>query len=108
MLGGSADAAGDVDRRRNSGAGLADLIAVRTPTVVGNRTAATDLATQRAGELFERRKRLFAADSTTAGNHHRRSGQGDALAQHGAVLDDRTDQTVVDLDRYLVDPSCRL
>ena len=59
MLGGSRDTAGDVDRWRDSGAGLADLIGVRTPTVIGHRTTATDLAPELFGEFIDGRKRFF-------------------------------------------------
>ena len=98
MLGCAADARGDVDRWCDAGAGLADLVTVWTPTIVGDRTAAADLAAEFFGERLERRKCFFATHGTTAGYDDRSRREGDSFAEHHAVTNDRTHETVVDID----------
>ena len=81
-----ADAAGDVELRRNAGACLADLIAVRTPTVVRDRTTTSDNATEALCQCFKHLETFSRADTSTATDHHRCGCQRQALGQDYTIL----------------------
>ena len=56
VLDGAGDAAGDVELGRDALAGLADLVGVGTPAVVGDDPGAADRAAEQAGQLLQRRR----------------------------------------------------
>ena len=74
----SGDAARDVQLRRDAGAGLADLVGVVAPSVVGDRSRAADHAVEHGGELLERGEALGRADTAPATDDDRCGRQRDA------------------------------
>ena len=62
----AADAAGDVEVRRDARAGLADLVGVRAPAEVRDDARAADGAAEQRGQLLEDGEALRAADAAAA------------------------------------------
>ena len=63
MLNCARDTRRNVDLRCNPGTGLADLVGVGTPTIVGDRTRAADTPVQQGGEFFQRGEAVGRADA---------------------------------------------
>ena len=81
------DAAGDVQLGCNPLTGLADLITVRTPAVVGDDTRAADSTAEQFGEFDERGESLSRTDAATATDDDSGRRQRDARRQGDAIGD---------------------
>ena len=80
VLDGAADAAGEVEVRRDAGARLADLLVVRAPAEARHDPRDADGGTEELGQLLDRSEALGAADPTPAADDDAGVGKGDAGA----------------------------
>src|SRR5579872_87684 len=80
VLGGTADAAGDVDLGRDLRARLPDLVRVGTPARHRDRARAADGGAQQLGQLLDHREALGRADPPAARHDDIRVGQRHACA----------------------------
>ena len=85
MLDGAGDATGEINVWRDSGAGLANLVGVVAPAVVGHGSRTADDSGEFSGEFLERRKTLGRANPSTSTNDDPGRSQGDAGSPFNAV-----------------------
>ena len=90
VLYGAGDPARDVEIRGDALAGLADLVGVRSPTLIGDDAGAADRRAREIGERFDRGEALLGTDTPAAAHHDRRGGQRDALRNLHPIDDPRT------------------
>ena len=93
MLHRARDTEGEIDLRRYALAGLADLVAMRLPAELCDRTAAADSCPQKISEFMELRPFFFRTDAAAACNDDLRIFDrmavlltGDDLLQHRAEI----------------------
>ena len=89
MLDRTADAAGDVEVGRDPGAGLADLLVVRSPAGGGDHPRDAERAAEQLGQLQEVAESVGAAGPATGADHD--PGGLEAAALVGLELLDRHD-----------------
>jgi hypothetical protein len=76
MLDGAGDSDRDVQLRAHLPAGLTDLIAVRTPTVVGHGARGADRRiAERRGKVLDELEVLSGAETAPTGDDHRSLAQ---------------------------------
>ena len=88
VLDGAGDAAGDVQLRRDALAGLADLVGVRPPAVVGDDAGAADGAAEQPGQLLERRRSPRPSPRPARRSRRPRRRSGWCRPRPGHPLDD--------------------
>ena len=92
VLGGAADAAGDVEVGRDLRAGLAHLVGVRAPAGHGHDARAADGRVQQPGQLLEHPEPVRRAHAAAAADHDLRLGERDAGGRRLGVLHHAHDQ----------------
>src|SRR6266550_3645264 len=76
MLHCARDSNRDVQLRTDEPSGLSDLVAMRTPAVIGDCTRGADCRISECrGEFFDQPEILRGFEATSAGDHYRRFGQ---------------------------------
>ena len=98
VLDGPGDAAGDVHGRGDPRAGLADLVGVVAPAVVGDGAGAPDDAAEQPGQLLERREAIGRADTAAAADDDRCGGERDPGLALDTIDDGAAGERRVELD----------
>ena len=85
MLDRAADAGGNVQRRADRGAGLADLVLLADVAAVDRRAAGADRAADRPGQVVNQLEVVLAADAAAAGDDDPRRPSGSPSAARCAA-----------------------